>query len=460
MPLTDAGLVLDMTLEQPLRRGPGGLAHCLGGDAEQQRQRRFVFGHRRLGQRQLLLGPQHPAGEALLGCAELMQGVARLRRLEPRQLALLAGSIEGLHRLTVLDGAGLLDIKRLLVVGELGLEAVYLCLGQLLALFHLQQLAVDLFHHRLLLLELVVELRQIGTIEGNLLLQGHGRHHLGQVLGGGLQLVGQELLAVGELIHLVRQIDGALFLLGQQTAFAGELRACLEGQLGETALLRSAPHILRGHIVGGLGDEILEEIPLTLGLLDGFQGAAVLVDGRLHVLERLAYPGVLRQQVFTQGAADGRRNTAVEGGFDQAIELAAILLIPQFLRGDAELEHEVVIIGHRIELGDLDGAKLRCRPLQIGESTYPALAVIELLQQQIRGRQVLGHIHQGERGDVDLVVTVGHLLEVHTDPDPLLAAVHHFQQRIAVATLQLAVEPLVAGRATGARLRGVAKMKQ
>ena len=449
-----------MALEQRLRGGPGSLAHCLGCDAEQQRQRRFVFGHRRLGQRQLLLGPQHPAGEALLGCAELVQGVARLRRLEPRQFALLAGVFQGLHRLTVLDGAGLLDIERLLVVGQLGLEAVHLCLGQLLALLHFQQLAVDLFHHRLLLLELVVELRQIGAIEGNLLLQGHGRHHLGQVLGGGLQLVGQELLAVGELIHLVRQIDGALLLLGQQTAFAGELRACLEGQLGETALLGGAPHILRGHIVGGLGDQVLEEIPLTLGLLDGFQGAAVLVDGRLHVLERLAYPGVLRQQVFTQGAADGRRDTAVEGSFDQAIELAAILLIPQFLRGDAELEHEVVIIGHRIELGDLDGAELRCRPLQISEGTYPTLAVVELLQQQIRGRQVFGHIHQGERSDVDLVVTVGHLFEVHTDPDPLLAAVHHFQQRIAVAALQLAVEPLVAGRAGGARLRGVTEMEQ
>jgi hypothetical protein len=119
-----------------------------------------------------------------------------------------------------------------------------------------------------------------------------------------------------------------------------------------------------------------------------------------------------------------------------------------------------VIIGHRIELGDLDGAKLRCRPLQIGEGTYPALAVVELLQQQIRGRQVLGHIHQGERGDVDLVVTVGHLFEVDADPDPLLAAVHHFQQRIAVAALQLAVEPLVAGRAGGARLRGVTEVEQ
>jgi hypothetical protein len=32
------------------------------------------------------------------------------------------------------------------------------------------------------------------------------------VLGGGLQLVGQQFLAVGELLHLVRQIDGALLL--------------------------------------------------------------------------------------------------------------------------------------------------------------------------------------------------------------------------------------------------------
>ncbi|MNO86168.1 hypothetical protein D3C76_775610 [compost metagenome] len=419
-----------------------------------------MLGNRGLGQRQLLLGPQHSAGEALLGGAELVQGIARLLGAQSRQLALRASRLQRLHRLAVLDGAGLLNVQRLLIVGELGLEAVHLCLGQLLALFYFQQLAVDLLHHRLLLLELVVELPQIGAIQLYLLLQRHCGHHLGQVLGGGLQLVGQELLAVGELIHLVRQIDGALLLFRQQATFAGKLMTGFEGQLGETALLGGAPHILGRHIVGGLGDQVLEQIPLALGLLDGFQGAAVLVDGRLHVLERLAHPGVLRQQVFPQGTADGRRDAAVEGGFDQAIELAAIFLIPQFLRRDAELEHEVVIIGHRIELGDLDGPQLGGGPLQIGEGAHPPLAVMEFFQQQIRGLQVFWHIHQGEGGDVDLVVAVRHLLQVHADPDPLLAAVHHFQQGIAVTALQLAVEPLVAGRTAGARLSGVAEVEQ
>ncbi|MNV05224.1 hypothetical protein D3C71_955520 [compost metagenome] len=449
-----------MTLEQRLRRGPGGLAHCLGGDAEQQCQRRLVLGHRRLGQRQLLLGPQHSAGEALLGAAELMQGVARLFGTQPRQLALLAGSIEGLHRLTVLDGAGLLNVQRLLVVGELGFEAVHLGLGQLFALFHLQQLTMDLFNDRLLLLEFVDQLRQIGAVQGDLLLQGYGRHHLGQVLGGGLQLVGQQFLAVGELIHLVRQIDGALLLLGQQAALARKLGPGLEGQLGETVLLGGPPHILRRHVVGGLGDEVLEQIPLTLRLLDGFQGAAVLVDGRLHVLECLAHAGVLRQQVFAQRPADGGGDAAIQRGFDQAIELAAIFLITQLLRRDAELEHEVVIVGHRIEFGDLHGPQLGGSPLQIGESAHPALAIMEFFQQQIRGLQLLWHIHQGEGGDIDLVVAVRHLLQVHADPDPLLAAVHHFQKRIAVTALQLAVEPLVAGRTAGARLSGVAEVEQ
>ncbi|MNK69923.1 hypothetical protein D3C87_893320 [compost metagenome] len=460
LPLRNAGLVFDVTLEQRLRRGPGGLAGGLGGDAEQQRQGGLMLGHRGLGQRQLLLGPQYSTGKALLGGAELMQGVARLFGDQSWQFALRAGRLQRLHRLTVLDGAGLLNVQRLLVVGQLGLEAVYLCLGQLLALFHFQQLTVDLLHDRLLLLELVVELPQIGAIQLYLLLQRHGRHHLREVLGGGLQLVGQQLLAVGELIHLVRQIDGALLLFRQQATLAGQLGARLQGQLGETALLGGAPHILGRHVVGGLGDEVLEQIPLTLGLLDGLQGAAVLVDGRLHVLERLAHPGVLRQQVFPQGTADGRRNAAIQRGFDQAIELAAIFLIPQLFRGDAELEHEVVIIGHRIELGDLHGPQLGGGPLQIGEGAYPALAVMEFFQQQIRGLQVFWHIHQSEGGDVDLVVAIRHLLQVDADPDPLLAAVHHFQQRIAVAALQLAVEPLVTGGAAGARFRGVAKMQQ
>ncbi|MNH23210.1 hypothetical protein D3C79_830990 [compost metagenome] len=148
-----------------------------------------MLGHRGFRQGELLLGPQHPAGEALLGGAELVQAVARLLRGQPRQLTLLAGSIEGLHRLAVLDGAGLLDVQRLLVVGKLGLEAVHLGLSQLLALFHLQQLAVDLLHDRLLLLELVNKLRQIGAIHGDFLLQVDGSDHFAKVLGGTLQFV-------------------------------------------------------------------------------------------------------------------------------------------------------------------------------------------------------------------------------------------------------------------------------
>ena len=319
---------------------------------------------------------------------------------------------------------------------------------------------MDLFHYRLLLLEFVREIRQIGAVHLDLLLQADSRHHLGQMLGGRLQLVGQQFFAVGELLHLVGQIDGALFLFGQNTALVGQLLARLEGQLGEAALLGGIAHIVSGHIVGGLGDQVLEQIPLTLGLLDGLQRAAVFIDGRLHVCKRLAHPGVLRQQVFTQRTADGRGDTAVEGGLDQAVELAAIFLITQLLRGDAELEHEVVIVGHRIEFGDFQRPQLGGRPFQIGKGAHPPLAAIELLQQQIGRCQILRHIHQRKRGDVDLVVAVGHLLEVHADPDPLFAAVHHFQQGIAVAALQLAVEPFVTGGAARSCFRGVAEMEQ
>ena len=37
LPLGNAGLVFDVTLEQRLRGRPGGLAHCFRSDAEQQR---------------------------------------------------------------------------------------------------------------------------------------------------------------------------------------------------------------------------------------------------------------------------------------------------------------------------------------------------------------------------------------------------------------------------------------
>ena len=41
LPLGDAGLVLDMALEQSLGLGPGSLTGGLGSDAQKQRQRRL-----------------------------------------------------------------------------------------------------------------------------------------------------------------------------------------------------------------------------------------------------------------------------------------------------------------------------------------------------------------------------------------------------------------------------------
>ena len=58
------------------------------------------------------------------------------------------------------------------------------------------------------------------------------------------------------------------------------------------------------------------------------------------------------------------------------------------------------------------------------------------------------------------MVAVGHLLQMDTNPDPLFAGVDDLDERIAVAALQLAIQPLVAAGAGAARLGGVAKMEQ
>ena len=125
------------------------------------------------------------------------------------------------------------------------------------------------------------------------------------MLGNRLQLLGQMLLPSLHLLGLFGQIDGPMLLLPQQAVLVLQLATPLDGRLGKTRLLRAVTHKISRHIVGGFGDEIAEKIALGLGLTDGIQSTAVFVNGRLHVLERLAHTGVFRQQILAQGAGNG-----------------------------------------------------------------------------------------------------------------------------------------------------------
>ncbi|SPY75861.1 Uncharacterised protein [Providencia rustigianii] len=69
---------------------------------------------------------------------------------------------------------------------------------------------------------------------------------------------------------------------------------------------------------------MFEQVAVGLGHADRFERHAVFTQRRFHILECLAHAAVFRQQVVTQRAGDGAGNTAVQRGFNQTIELAAI----------------------------------------------------------------------------------------------------------------------------------------
>ena len=269
-------------------------------DTGQQRQRRIVLAGGGAGQIQALLGLQQRLGQLALALLELALLTRHPGDIQIGPRTELARRVQRLDRLPVLDGSGLLHIQRLLVIGQLAFQAVNFAVSQLFFLLQLGLLLADLLDDGQLLFQPRLQLADIFPVLADLLAEGHGVDHAGQLLGCRLQLVGQVLLARLHLLGLFGQIDGALLLFAQQAVLVLQLTTRTKCRFGEPGLLGAVAHVIGRHIVGGFGDQVAEQIALRLGFTNRIQGTAVLVDRRLHVLERLAHTGVLRQQVFTQ----------------------------------------------------------------------------------------------------------------------------------------------------------------
>ena len=231
--------------------------------------------------------------------------IGHLGNIQPRQLAQLARRLQRLYGLTILDGPRLLNIQRLLIIGQLALEAIHFAFGLTLAQLQLLLLLGKLLNHGQLLLKTHGQIIHIFAVLANLAPQGHSINHLGQLLRHRFKLIGQMFFPGLHLLGLFGQIDGPLLLFAQQPVLILQLPASGDGRVGKTRLFRAITHEIRRHIMSGFGDEIAEQIPLGLGFGNGIQSAAILVDGRLHVLECLTHPGIFRQQVLTQRTADG-----------------------------------------------------------------------------------------------------------------------------------------------------------
>ncbi len=119
---------------------------------------------RGVGHAQLLFQHQQRFGRLLLAGLEGIQPLFGVIGGQVRQLAQRACALQRLQRLLILNGAGLLHVERLLVVGQLALQLIHFQLGRFGARFIFGLLLAGLGHHFVLLFQTVGQLFQIGFI--------------------------------------------------------------------------------------------------------------------------------------------------------------------------------------------------------------------------------------------------------------------------------------------------------
>ncbi len=286
-------------------------------------------------------------------------------------------ALQGLQRLVVLNGAGLLDVQRLLIVGKLAFQLIHFQFGGFGAAFVLFLLVGGFGHHFVLLFQTNLQFIEICFVALNFFLLAQRGLHQVQVIAGGLVIGLQIPFRPVMLGQLTRHLD-VLVLLGRQLLARGkQLAAILKSLIQMDAALVGVAHIVGGHIVGGFADQMLKQIAIRLGDANRFQRHAVFPQRRFHVLEGFAHAAVLRQQVVAQGASNGAGDPAVQRGFNQAIVLTTIRRRAQTTRDHAQIEHQRVVFGNGVELlklHALDGFQL---VFQLLERQHARLALVE-----------------------------------------------------------------------------------
>ena len=340
-PLRLLGLValVHAVAQQFARHVPGFIARQRAVNRRHQLVSLFKLAVRGLRHAHFLFQRQHFLRRFLLFRLEGFQPLVGALRGQIRQMAQRLRALQRLQRLVILNGAGLLHIERLLIVGELAFQLIHFQLGGLSAGFVLF-LTIDGFrHHFILLFQTDLQLVEIRFVALDFFLLTQRSLHQVQVIAGGLVIGFQIALRAVMLLQFARHVD-VLILLSRQLRTRGEeIAAILQRLIQVNAPLVGVTHIVRRHVVGGFADQVFKQIAVGLGNANGFQRHAVFPQRRFHILERFTHAAVFRQQVVAQRAGNGAGDPAVQRGLNQAVVLATIGGGTQATRHHAQIEH-------------------------------------------------------------------------------------------------------------------------
>ncbi|MND92503.1 hypothetical protein D3C80_846620 [compost metagenome] len=187
----------------------------------------------------------------LLTCLEGIQPLFGIFGGQFRHLTQCTGALKSLECLLILNGAGLLHVQRLLVIGELAFQLIHLQLCGFGTRFIFRLLLARFGDNLVLFFQTVGQLFQIAFIALDLFLLTHRRLHQVKVIAGGLIIRFQIGFCATLLRQFARHFHMAILLSSQLFAAAQQIAAQCQRAVQMNTPLIGMAHIVRRHVGGG-----------------------------------------------------------------------------------------------------------------------------------------------------------------------------------------------------------------
>ena len=177
-------------------------------------------------------------------------------------MAKLFGSAQCLNRLSVLDGARLLDVQRLLVIGKLAFQLIHFQLGGFRTGFILI-LTIDSFcHDFILFFETDLQLFEIRFVAFNFFLLTQCGLHQIQMIARSLIIGFQIAFRAVMLAQFTRHIHMLILLCGQLLARGIQFTTIFQRFVEVNTTFISVAHIICRHIVSRFANQMLKQVTI------------------------------------------------------------------------------------------------------------------------------------------------------------------------------------------------------
>ncbi len=177
-------------------------------------------------------------------------------------MAKLFGSTQCLNRLSILDGSRLLDVQRLLVIGQLAFKFIHFQLGGFRTGFIFILTIGSFCHDFILFFKANLQLFKIRFVAFNLFLLAQRSLHQIEVIACRLIIGFKIAFRTVMLTQLARHIHVLILLSRQLLARGVQFTTIFQRFVEMNTTFISVAHIICCHIVSRFADQMLKQVTI------------------------------------------------------------------------------------------------------------------------------------------------------------------------------------------------------